>query len=122
MTLIYYSDDFSVKEGVHQGSILSPLLFIIVLEALSKEFRTGCPWELLYADDLVIVDEAMENVLDRLKVWKDHLEAKELRINLSKTKMIVSGPDLQTQKDSGQYSCAVCRNGVSRPAIHSDFI
>ena len=40
--------------GVHQGSVLSPLLFIIVLEALSREFRTGCPWELLYADDLMI--------------------------------------------------------------------
>ena len=63
-----YSDDFSVKVGVHQGSVLSPLLFIIVLEALSEEFRTGCPWELLYADDLDIVDETMEKVVDRLKV------------------------------------------------------
>ena len=39
--------------GVHQGSILSPLLFILVLEALSSEFRTVVPWELLYANDLV---------------------------------------------------------------------
>ena len=29
---------FSVKVGVHQGSVISPLLFIIVLEALSTEF------------------------------------------------------------------------------------
>ena len=34
-----------VKVGVHQGSVLSPLLFIIVLEALSREFRSGVPWE-----------------------------------------------------------------------------
>ena len=33
------SDVFDVKVGVHQGSVLSPLLFIIVLEALSREFR-----------------------------------------------------------------------------------
>ena len=39
--------------GVHQGSVL-PLLFIIVLEALSRAFRTGNPWELLYAGDLMI--------------------------------------------------------------------
>ena len=55
-----YSEEFGVGVGVHQGSVLSPLLFIIVLEALSREFRTGCPWELLYADDLMISAESME--------------------------------------------------------------
>ena len=45
-----------VKVGIHKGSVLSPLLFIIVLEALSREFRAGVPWEDLYADDLIITD------------------------------------------------------------------
>ena len=36
-----YSEEFEVKVGVHQGSVLSPLLFIIVLEALSHEFAVG---------------------------------------------------------------------------------
>ena len=48
------STDFEVKVGVHQGSVLSPLLFIVVLEALSRGFRAGLPWELLYSDDLVL--------------------------------------------------------------------
>ena len=30
-----YSEEFEVKVGFHQGSVLSPLLFIILLEALS---------------------------------------------------------------------------------------
>ena len=38
-----YSEEFEVKVGVHQGSVLSPLLFIIVLEVLSCEFRCGVP-------------------------------------------------------------------------------
>ena len=38
-----YCEEFEVKVGVHQGSVLSPLLFIIVLEALSREFRSGVP-------------------------------------------------------------------------------
>ena len=33
-----YSDEFEVKVGLHQDSVLSPLLFIIVSEALPKEF------------------------------------------------------------------------------------
>ena len=33
-----YSEEFEVKVSVHQGSVLSPLLFLIVLEALSREF------------------------------------------------------------------------------------
>ena len=31
------SDEFEVKVSVHQGPVLSPLLFIIVLDALSRE-------------------------------------------------------------------------------------
>ena len=53
---------YKVKVQVHQGSVLSPLLFIIVLEALSHEFRAGVPWEDLYADDLVIIANSLENV------------------------------------------------------------
>ena len=37
------SNSFEVKVGVHQGSVLSPLLFIMVLEAFSKEFRVDLP-------------------------------------------------------------------------------
>ena len=48
------SKEFGVDVGVHQGSVLSPLFFIIVIEAVSMGFRIGSPWELLYADDLVI--------------------------------------------------------------------
>ena len=65
-----YSDEFGVKVGVHQGSVLSPLLFVIVLEALSREFCTGTPWELLYADDLVISAETEEGLKMKLNKWK----------------------------------------------------
>ena len=40
------SNGFEVKVGMHQGSALSPLLFVMVIEALSREFRVALPWEL----------------------------------------------------------------------------
>ena len=49
------SRDFKVKVEV-----LSPLLFIIMLEALSREFREVLPMELLYAEDLVLIAETKE--------------------------------------------------------------
>jgi len=35
------SSGFEVKGGMHQGSALSPLLFVIVMEAISTEFRAA---------------------------------------------------------------------------------
>ena len=106
------SEEFGVGVGVHQGSVLSPLLFILVLEALSREFRTGVPWELLYADDLTIIASTLEECIEKLKVWKSGMENKGLRVNMPKTKVLISGLGLDKLKDSGKHPCAVCRSGV----------
>ena len=71
-----YSEKFEVKVGVHQGSVLSPLVFIIVLEALSREFHSGVPWEDLCVDDPVIIAESLEECVRRLLTWKEAMEKK----------------------------------------------
>jgi len=113
-----YSDEFSVLVGVHQGSVLSPLLFIIVLEALSRQFRTGCPWELLYADDLVIMAESMHELLEQVEVWKEGMEEKGLRVNMGKTKCMISGSQLDRLQKTGKYPCAVCLTGTGSNSIY----
>jgi len=49
------SNGFEVKVCMHQGSALRSLLFVIVMEALSRELRVALIRELLYADELVVI-------------------------------------------------------------------
>ena len=113
-----YSEEFEVKVGVHQGSVLSPLPFIIVLEALSREFHAGVPWEDLYADDLVITADSLEEcVRRRLLIWKKAMEEKGLGVNAGKTKVIICGTGLDLLQSSGKFPCAVCRTGVGNNSI-----
>ena len=72
---------------MHQGSGLSPLLFVIVMEAISREFRVALQWELLYADDLAVIAETQEELINRLNEWKDNVESKGTRVNMNKTKV-----------------------------------
>ena len=71
---------------MHQGTALSPLLFVIVMEAIRREFRVALPWELLYADDLAVLADTEEELIKRLNEWKDNMESKGMRVNMNKTK------------------------------------
>jgi len=44
------------------------------MEAVSREFRLVLPWELLYADDLVVIAETEEDLIKRLNEWKNNVE------------------------------------------------
>ena len=93
------------------------MLFIIILEALSIEFRTGCPWELLYADYLVLVAETMEELVGKFEKWKTGLEDKGLRVNAAKTKVMISSSEARSGFEFGRWPCGVCRKGVGSNSI-----
>ena len=85
------SSGFQVEVGMHQGSALIPLLFVIVVEAISREFRVVLQWELLYADDLVVIAETEEVLIKRLNEWKNNVENRGMKVNMNKTKVMISG-------------------------------
>ena len=60
--------------------VFRPLHFIIVLEALSREFHSGVPWEDLQANDLVILADTLEECVMRLLTWKEAMEERGLRV------------------------------------------
>ena len=45
---------FEVGVGLHQGSVLSPLLFIIIVDVIAENITTTPPRAMLFADDLVL--------------------------------------------------------------------
>ena len=76
MSTVYgNSKGFEVKVGTHQGSALSPLLFVIVTESISREFRVALPWELLYVDHLAVIAETEEELIKRLNEWKNNTDS-----------------------------------------------
>ena len=80
-TICGRTEYFEVKLGLHQGSALNPLLFIIIMDVLAEEARTIPPWAMLFADDLVLVSETAEEVEEELERWRSIIENKGLRIS-----------------------------------------
>ena len=85
------SEEFLVQAGVHQESVLSPLLFAIAVNVISRNAREGLMNEIFYADDLVLMSESMENLKEKFLRWKEAFESKGLKVNLKKTKVMASG-------------------------------
>ena len=111
------SAEFEVKVGVHQGSVLSPMLFIIVMDALSAVFRDGLPWKLLYADDLVLMADSESELLVKIARWKTGIEAKGLRVNMGKTKVMRCQGVSVPRESSGKTPCGICKKGVGLNSI-----
>ena len=49
------------------------MLFVIVMEAISREYLDALSWELLYADDMVVIAEN-EELIKKFSRWKDGVE------------------------------------------------
>ena len=79
------SEEFGVWVGVHQGFVLSPLIFAIVVDVVTEHARERLLNEILYADDLK--SESMDGLRKRFRRWRSALEDKGLKVNVGKTKI-----------------------------------
>jgi hypothetical protein len=67
------TSDFPIKIGLHQGSALSPYLFALVMDEVTRDIQDSIPWCMLFADDVVLIDETRAGVNGKLELWKDTL-------------------------------------------------
>ncbi len=72
---------------------------------------------MLYADDLVLLADSMEELIEKVKRWRAGLEEKGLRINLSKTKIMKCCDESHQGEKSGKFPCGICGKGVGSNSI-----
>ena len=59
-------------------------------------------------------------IYGKKKHLSQSMEAKGLRVNMGKTKIMICGKNLHSLTDSGKHSCGVCCKGVGSISIFSD--
>ena len=110
------SDSFEVKVGVHQGSILSPFLFAIVMDEVTREIRKGVVKKLPYANNLILLGNSWEEVESRYARWKKALKNHGLKLNINKTKRFYTDGKV-VKMQTRIFPCSVCGNGVGRSSL-----
>ena len=94
------TESFKVKVELHQGSALSPFLFAAIMDRLTDEVRREPPWTMLFADNIVICKETMEEMEWRLECWRYALERRGMKVSRSKIEYLCinGGNDDETVK------------------------
>ena len=68
------SSKFNVEVGLHQGSALSPYLFLILMDVLTERVRKEAPESMLFADDIVLCGDKDVDMTEYLESWRKALE------------------------------------------------
>jgi len=72
--------------------------------------------EILYADDLVLLGESMDEFRENFDQWKIAFKSKGMKVILGKMKLMVSGIDEETP-DSKVDPCGVCWKRVMANSV-----
>ena len=85
------TEELKVGVGLYQGSALSPFLFVVITDKLTENIRKDAPWDMLFADDIVLSGQNHREVVDDLEIWRNALEKRGLKVNRSKTEYLKAG-------------------------------
>ena len=85
------TEEFKVGVGLHQGSALIPFLFVIIMDKLTEDIRKDIPWDMLFADDIVLSRQHHREIEDDLEMWRNALERRGLKVSRSTTEYLKAG-------------------------------
>jgi hypothetical protein len=69
------------------------------MDEVIRDIQRGIPWCMLFADDVILVDESRTVVDQKLKLWRRTLEAKSFKLGRSKTEYMKCDFNAITQKE-----------------------
>lgn len=64
-----------MKVDLYQGSVLSPYLFVFLMDELTRNIQDDVLWCMLFKNNVVSIDISRERVEGKLKLWINILEA-----------------------------------------------
>ena len=108
---------YHCQSSLPQISPCSPLLSVIVMEVLSREFRVPLPWELLNADDLAVIAETGDDPIKRFNEWKNNVKNRSIRVNMNKTNVMISGEWQKVTQKAERWPCGVCGRSIGNNSI-----
>ena len=79
---------FNVEVGLHQGSALSPYLFLILMDVLTEMAMKEAPVSMLFADDIVLCGDKDMDMTEYLESWRKALEERGMRVSRPKTQFM----------------------------------
>ena len=111
------SDEFGVRVGVHQGSVLSPLIFAIAVVVVTERAKEGLIIKLNFVRRWSeLMSENLEDLRERFQRWRSALEGKGLNVNVGKTKIMVSGTEGEIALSKVDF-CGICGKRVGSNAV-----
>ena len=84
------SDSFTVDVGLHQGSALSPYLFLILMDVLTEGVRKEVPESIMFADNIVLFGGREVDMTEYLETWRKSLQERGMRISRPKLNLWIS--------------------------------
>ncbi len=87
------SNSFGVEVALHQGSALSPYLFLLLMDV-----RKDVPGSMMFADDIVLCGDDETDMTEYLETWREALEERGMRISRPKPQFM----DFNFGEDNGQ--------------------
>ena len=91
------------------------------LESLSREARSGLPWKMLYANNLVISAERLVELRERYLTWKNNMESKGQIVIIRKTKIMKCCTNERLVFASGKCLYWVSKKRVGKNSVYCSF-